>query len=106
MKKHLLLTILLVSELNWASMDKGNPGCVRQNSDEIRRDLLFMHIQDGHWDLLNSLLDHQTIHFTDRSGKGIIEKLFEVAQAKGIDISEPLKHLETVHKRIKTIEKS
>lgn len=69
MKKQLLFFILLATTLNCQGMDKCNPGCVRQNSDEIRRDLLFMHIEDSHWDLLYSLLDIESIFFTDRSGK-------------------------------------
>ena len=99
--KYLLLSLVLVNVITFHAIEKCNPGCVRQNSDEIRRDLLFVHIEDAHWNLLYSLLDSESIFFTDRSGKSIIEKLHEVAQKRQTDISEPLKRIEKLRKQAK-----
>lgn len=80
---------------------KSNPGCIRQNSDEWRRDLLFMHLANGQISLVVSLLDHESMSFNNVSGQSIFQALTDLKKKqKAVDINPILKRLEDLNKQI------
>lgn len=55
------------------------PGCLRKNSDNLRKDLLFMHLESNHFDLSAGILDEESIHYT-KGGKTIDYICTEIQQ--------------------------
>ena len=101
MKTYLyLLSLIVLNTSSSASERIGNLGCIRQNSDEIRRYMLFMHLENGQMPLVLSMLDSETVEFTSISGQ-TIEKALNEAKTKHykIDIGPVLQRLEQLKKQ-------
>lgn len=96
-----LICIIFTSKSSAMSPRKSNPGCIRQNSDEWRRDLLFMHLANGQISLVVSLLDHESMCFNNVSGQSIFQALTDLKKKqKAVDINPILKRLEDLNKQI------
>ncbi|CAN5205313.1 hypothetical protein BH09DEP1_BH09DEP1_0570 [soil metagenome] len=100
MKYRLLLFTLCLFNYSYSlAAERCNPGCIRKNSDGIRRDLLFMHLDNGHVDLVISMLDTESIDFTNQSGKSINRAIEEAQDKQKIDINRILQHIEQLKKQ-------
>lgn len=58
---------------------KFNRGCIRQNSAEIRRILLFMHLDGNQLGLLQDMLDRESVWYADPTGKQLSKRLKELS---------------------------
>jgi hypothetical protein len=78
--------------------DISSPGCPRQNSNELIRDLIFSAIDHQNFDFLHTLLDKENATLSDASGKSIIERLKNLEKSHNVDVSDIIKRIETLKK--------
>jgi hypothetical protein len=78
-KKYFLLYSLLVCTIKTCPIgDNCNPGCIRQNSAELRKALIMMALEQSNFLLLPSLIDEENVNQIKVGGKSILEHVKSV----------------------------
>ncbi len=91
-------TMIILASMQCSSMGRSvfNPGCIRQNSDELRRDMIFCAIDAHNFDFLLKLLDPETVDYKNPSGETVIERLDYIAKLAKVDVAPVLAHIQKV----------